>query len=77
MSQHFLITVQRMCISDEAALVSGWSAVVAEENLLNFGEGIGNAARLTEIALKDCPVTNLRPMTEAEITEWRNAQKEN
>lgn len=71
MSQQFLITVQRMCTSDEADLVSGWSAVVAEENLGNIT--LADAAHVTGLALKDCPIKGIRPMTDAEIKAWREA----
>lgn len=72
MTQHFLITVQRMCTSDEADLVAGWSAVVAEQDLPKLT--LTDAARLTELTLSDAPGTNLRPMTEAEISSWRECQ---
>lgn len=72
MSQQFLITVQRMCTSDEADLVSGWSAVVAEEDLHKITLPL--AAEATALALKDCPITGIRPMTDAEIAAWREAQ---
>jgi hypothetical protein len=67
--QQFLITVQRMCTSDEADLVSGWSAVVSEANLPNIT--LVDAAKLTAISLRNAPVKNIRPMTEAEIADWR------
>jgi len=65
--QFYIITVQRMCTSDEGDLASGWSAVIAEKDIVaNFG-GLGEAIKLTGINLADGPFTNLRPMTEAEI----------
>jgi hypothetical protein len=72
-TQHYLITVQRMCTSDEADLVAGWSAVVAEENLSAIT--LTDAAKLTAMPLDKAPMTNIRPMTEAEIKEWRDAEK--
>jgi hypothetical protein len=69
MAQQFLITVQRMCTSDEADIVSGWSAVVEEDDLPKIT--LATAAEATLLTLKDCPGTNIRPMTEAEIATWR------
>lgn len=74
MTQHYLITVQRMCTSDEADLVAGWSAVVEEANLSKIV--LTDAARVTEISLEKCPLTGIRPMTEAEIEGWRHAERE-
>ncbi len=73
-TQYFLIRVQRMCTSDECDLVSGWSAIVAEENLGN--PILSLAAEATALSIKDCPVAGIRPMTEAEIAEWRHAEDE-
>jgi hypothetical protein len=70
--QNFLITVQRMCTSDECDLVSSWSAVVAEKDIGNFG-ALEDVIKLTGISLEGAPVTNIRPMTEAEIKAWRDA----
>jgi len=71
MTQQFLITVQAMCTSDEADLVSGWSGIVAEESLGNIS--LSTAAEATMLALRGAPATNIRPMTEEEIAVWRAA----
>lgn len=71
--QHFLITVQRMCTSPEADLVSQWSAVVAEENLSRIA--LTGAAKLTALSLENSPIKDVRPMTEAEIDAWREADR--
>jgi len=72
--QLYLITVQRMTTCDEADMVASWSAVVAEEDLSNIT--LTSAAKLTELTLRNAPGTNMRPMTEAEIAEWRDAERD-
>lgn len=71
-TQYYLIRVQKMCTSPDADLVAGWSAVVAEENLDKLS--LTQAGVAAGLALKDCPVPDMRPMTEAEIAAWRDAQ---
>jgi hypothetical protein len=70
--QEFLITVRRMCKCDEVDLVPSWSGVVAEKDLPNIT--LADAAKLTALVLEGFPGTNVRPMTEAEIAEWRREQ---
>lgn len=72
--QNFVITLERMNTCDEAELVSRWSAVVEEKDLINFG-ALAVAAQATEIVLKHGKdaLTNVRPMTEAEIAAYRKA----
>lgn len=72
-TQYYLIIVQRMSTSDEADCISGWSGIVAKENLKNFG-AIVESATLCDMALEGAPLTNIRPMTEEEIREYREAQ---
>lgn len=72
--QFYLITVAKMCTSDDADLVAKWSAVVAEKDLARLTMPV--AAEAAGLALKDCPIDGIRPMTEAEIAEWRNAQSD-
>jgi hypothetical protein len=67
--QQFLLTVQRMCTSPEADLVSGWSAVVAEEDLPKIELAL--AAEATRLAMQDCPIDDIRAMTLVEIDAWR------
>jgi len=67
--QLFLLRLQRMCTSDDADLVAGWSAIVSEKDLDNIK--LSDAATLTAISLKDCPLENVRPMTKEEVDEWR------
>lgn len=67
--QQFLLTVQRMCTSPEADLVSGWSAVVAEEDLPKIELAL--AAEATRLAMCDCPIDGIRAMTMKEIEAWR------
>lgn len=74
MTQFYLVSVERMCTSDEADLISKWSAVIAEEDLPKLT--LPDAAKLTEIKLATCPLPGVRPMTEAEIEVWRKGQKE-
>lgn len=72
--QYFLIKVSKMCTSDEADLVASWSAIIAEEDLHKLSMEVAGAA--AGLSLKGCPL-DLRPMTEAEIAEYRsNAQKD-
>jgi hypothetical protein len=68
--QHFLVTVQQMTKCDEADMVSGWSAVIAEKDMENFG-ALKDVPLLTAKAIEGAPATNLRPMTLAEIAVWR------
>lgn len=68
--QHFLVTVQQMTTCDEADMVSGWSAVVSESDLKNFG-ALAEVPVLTRGAIEGAPGTNLRPMTLKEIKAWR------
>jgi hypothetical protein len=69
--QFFIVTLQRMITCDEGEMSSGWSAVVAEKDLANFGN-LKDAAILTKMELtEDSPFTNLRPMTEVEVKAWR------
>lgn len=70
-AQHYVVTVQRMCTSNEADFVSSWSAIVAEENLDTIT--LSDAAKVTAFD-KDI-ATNIRPMTEAEIEAWREASR--
>lgn len=72
--QYFLIKVSKMCTSDEADLVSQWSAIIAEEDLHKLSMEVAGAA--AGLALKGCPLEGIRPMTEAEIAEYRSAQKD-
>lgn len=72
--QFYLLKLQRMCTSDDADLVSGWSAVVAEKDLPNIT--LADAAQLTGLALKRCPLSGVRPMTEAEIATWRDTEEQ-
>lgn len=69
--QFYLIKVSKMCTSDEADLVSSWSAVVAEEDLHKLS--MATAGEATGLSLKDCPIDGIRPMTEAEIAAYRGA----
>lgn len=69
MTQFYLVRVQRMTTCDEADMVAGWSAVVAEKDLDNLI--LSDAGKLTEMSLRNAPGTNMRPMTEAEIATWR------
>ena len=69
--QFFIVKIQRMVTCDEAEMSSGWSAIVAEKDLVKFG-ALADAAIITKLELtEDSPFTNLRPMTEAEIKVWR------
>jgi len=72
MTQYYLIRVQKMCTSPDADIVPGWSAIVAEDDLRRLTLPL--AAEACTLTLKGCPVEGIRPMTEAEIAEWRNAQ---
>lgn len=72
MTQFYLVTVQKMCTSPDADLVAGWSAVIAEEDLPKLT--LANAAEAAGLSLKDCPIPDIRPMTEAEINVWRETQ---
>lgn len=74
MTQYYLIRVQKMCTSDEADCVAGWSAILAEENLDRLV--LSDAAAAAGLSLKDCPLENIRPMTEAEIAEWRDRARD-
>lgn len=74
--QTFLITVSRMCTSDEADVVVDWSAVVEEKDLDKAGEIIQKVAAATALILKDFPGTNTRPMTLEEIRAWREERDE-
>lgn len=72
--QLYLITVQRMCTSDDADLVSGWSAILPTSRLGDLDLIV--AAEATGISLKECPIEGIRPMTDEEINEWRRSEKQ-
>lgn len=72
MTQFYLVNVQKMCTSPDADLVAGWSAIIAEDDLPKLT--LANAAKAASISLIDCPIPDIRPMTEDEINEWREAQ---
>lgn len=67
--QFYLISVAKMCTSDDADLVAKWSAVIAEDDLSKLT--LPTAAEAAGLALKGCPIDGIRPMTEDEIREWR------
>lgn len=72
--QQFLVTVQRMCVADEGSVVVGWSGVITEKDLSKVELKL--ATEMTASSLEGAPVTNLRPMTEDEIREWRHSEDE-
>jgi hypothetical protein len=74
LKQLYLVTVSRMSTSDDADLVSKWTALVAEENMDK--PLLPLAAEVTTLTIKGCPLDNIRPMTEAEIDVWRKAENE-
>jgi hypothetical protein len=73
MTQKFLISVQAMCTSDEADLVSKWSAVVAQEDLGNISLVDASIVSMAPL-IKDCPI-EFRPMTDEEIRAWRKEEQ--
>ncbi len=70
--QFYLVQVSRMSTSDDANLVASLSYIVAEEDLVRPGNTLlALSAEACEIHTRGCPLKNIRPMTEAEIAEYR------
>jgi hypothetical protein len=71
MTQKFLVSVQAMCTSDEADLVSKWSAVVDAADMAKIDLSLA-----AQLALKpfDGTTFDRRPMTDAEIREYRETE---
>jgi hypothetical protein len=72
--QKYLITVALMCTSDEAEFVALASAVLVESDV-SSPDLISDIAKLvtaTREALDGAPLTNVRPMTDTEIEDWRS-----
>jgi hypothetical protein len=62
-----------MCTSDEADLVATLSYVVAEEDLVKPNTILALSTEALELQMRGAPVTGIRPMTEDEIREYREA----
>jgi hypothetical protein len=68
MTQKFIVSVQAMCTSDDADLVTKWSAIVDEADLHKI-----DLTLAAKLALKPFDNSDLdrRPMTDDEIREYR------
>lgn len=67
--QLYEVVVRNMSVCDEADVVVSWSAVIAEEDLAKLT--LTTVAELLALQIKDAPLTNVRPMTETEVADWR------
>lgn len=74
LSQLYVLEVRKMMVCDEADVACSWSAVVAEEDLPKIDLTL--PGKLIDIQIKDAPLTNLRPMTEQEVAEWRKTDED-
>lgn len=70
MTQKYILEVRKMMVCDEADVACAWSAVVDEADLGKIDLTL--PPKLIAIQMEGMPATNLRPMTEDEIRDWRD-----
>lgn len=71
MTQFFLVRVSKLMTSDEADIVPSWSAHISDSNITQLK--LSDVVALLDAQTEGVPVTDIRPMTEDEIREWRDS----
>jgi hypothetical protein len=76
--QKFLIRISAMCVADECDILPSAEIIVDSDFSTTTAviiESLHKLANGLSEAIKDAPLTNVRPMTLDEIETWRDEAK--